>query len=171
MNRRGFVQSGLAAGAAVMAGRAVSAATDFLPIDEKNYRQFVTGHHGQVLLVDFWATWCAPCRQELPKLVAMAQDYRSKGVVLATISCDEPEKKPEALSFIEQKGAPAPYYIRSVDDADTFAGTIDQKWSESSSALPALFIYDRNGHRVQSFLGDTSIKVIQAAVDKALAAK
>ncbi|MGC2662112.1 MAG: TlpA disulfide reductase family protein [Bryobacteraceae bacterium] len=171
MNRRLFFQSGLAAGAAVLAGRAASAATDFLPINERSFRQLVTAHHGQVLLVDFWATWCAPCRQELPKLVAMAQGYRSNGVTLATVSCDEPEKKPEAISFIEQKGALAPYYIRNVDDADKFAATIDQKWSESSSALPALFIYDRNGHQVQSFLGDTSIKVIQAAVDKVLAAK
>lgn len=172
MNRREFFQSGLVAGAAVFTGKALSAApADFLPVDERSFPQLIAAHHGQVLLVDFWATWCAPCREELPQLVAMAQGYHSRGVTLATVSCDEPEKKPQAISFIQQKGAFAPYYIRNVDDADQFSATIDPKWSESSSALPALFIYDRNGHHVQSFLGATGMKAIQAALDKVLAAK
>lgn len=143
-------------------------ATDLSPVDERSFRQMVAAHHGQVLLVDFWATYCAPCREELPRLVAMVEGYRSKGVNFVTVSCDEPEQKAQALTFIRQKGAHEPYLIRQADDPDKFAAAIDPKWD---GALPALFIYDRNGRQAQSFVGDTSIKVVQAAVDKVLAGK
>lgn len=173
MNRRRFVQSGFLAGAAVVAAREgyAAGATDFLPLDERSYRQMVAAHHGQVLLVDFWATWCAPCREELPKLVSMSDGYRSKGVALVTVSCNDPEQKPQALSYIRQKGAPGPYYIRQVDDDDAFAAAIDPRWGKASGALPALFLYSRNGRQAQSFVGDTSMKVIQTAIERALAAK
>jgi thiol-disulfide isomerase/thioredoxin len=172
MNRRTFLQSGLLGGTAAVTARAVyAAATDFVPLDERSFRQMVSTHHGQSLMVDFWATWCAPCREELPQLVAMAEEYRSKGVTFITISCDYPEQKTQAFSYIRQKGAPGPYYIRQVDDDDKFVAAIDSKWSKSSGALPALFLYGRNGHLAESFVGATSMKVVRTALEKTIAAK
>jgi thiol-disulfide isomerase/thioredoxin len=170
MNRREFLQSSFLTGAATLTAGTLYAAgsTDLSPVDERSFRQLIAARHGQILLVDFWATYCAPCREELPKLVAMAEGYRSKGVNFVTVSCDYAEQKAQALTFIRQKGAPGPYFIRQVQDEDKFATAIDPKWD---GALPALFIYDRNGRQAQSFVGDTSIKVIQAAVDRVLAGK
>jgi thiol-disulfide isomerase/thioredoxin len=169
MNRRSFIQSGFLA---AMTARATYAGSgDFLPLDERSFRQMVSAHHGQVLIVDFWATWCAPCREELPQLVTMAEGYRSKGVTFTTVSCDYPEQKTQALSYIRQKGASGPYYIRQVDDDDKFVASIDSKWSKSSGALPALFLYDRNGRLAESFVGATSMKVIRTALDRSLATK
>jgi cytochrome c biogenesis protein CcmG/thiol:disulfide interchange protein DsbE len=171
MHRRAFLQSGFLAGAAALSVRAAYGAggNDLLPLDEQSFKKMVAAHHGQVLMIDFWATWCAPCREELPKLVAMADAYRPKGVTLITISCDDPEQKTQALSFIRQKGAPGPYYIRQVDDDDKFAAAINPKWNGDSGALPALFLYDRTGRQAHSFIGDTSMKIIQSAVEKLLA--
>jgi cytochrome c biogenesis protein CcmG/thiol:disulfide interchange protein DsbE len=173
VDRRRFFGSGFLAGAATLAARAGYGAgsTDLVSLDEHSYKQMVAGRHGQVLMVDFWATWCAPCREELPKLVAMAEAYRPKGVALITVSCNDPEQKAQALSFIRQKGAPGPYYIREVDDDDKFAASIDPKWSGDSGALPALFLYDRSGRQAQAFIGDTSMKIIQAALEKLLATR
>ncbi|HWF47920.1 MAG TPA: TlpA disulfide reductase family protein [Bryobacteraceae bacterium] len=169
MNRRAFIQSGFLA---AVTARAMSASsTDFLPLDERSFHQMVSAHHGQILMVDFWATWCAPCREELPQLVTMAQEYRSKGVTFVTISCDYPEQKTQALSYIRQKGAPGPYYLRQVDDDDKFVAAIDSKWSKSSGALPALFLYNRSGHMAESFVGATNMKVVRTALEKALATK
>ncbi|HEX4230953.1 MAG TPA: TlpA disulfide reductase family protein [Bryobacteraceae bacterium] len=172
MNRRKFLQSGLLAGTAAITARAMYAGpTDFLPLDEQSFRHMVDAHHGQVLMVDFWATWCAPCREELPQLVTMAQEYRAKGVGFVTISCDYPEQKTQAFSYIRQKNAPGPYYIRQVDDDDKFVAAIDSKWSKSSGALPALFLYDRSGRTAESFVGATNMKVVRTALEKTLAAK
>lgn len=137
------------------------------PLDEAAFRQMVASQRGHVLLVDFWATWCAPCREELPKLVGLYSIYRSKGLSFVTISCDEPEQQAQAAAFVEKQAAPKPYYIRRAADDDKFINAIDPKWS---GALPALFLFDRSGHQAQSFIGETDLKQLEDCIKKALAA-
>jgi thiol-disulfide isomerase/thioredoxin len=137
-----------------------------LPLNEQTFRQMVASHRGQVLLVDFWATWCAPCREELPKLVGLATSYRQKGLNFLTVSCDEPEQQAEAAAFVQRQGAPAPYYIRRAKDDDQFINSIDTKWS---GALPALFLFDRTGRQALSFIGETDMNQLEATIKKLLA--
>jgi thiol-disulfide isomerase/thioredoxin len=163
MNRRTFF-SGMAA---LSAGFLRAAPTDLLPLDEQGFQKMVAAHHGKVLLVDFWATWCVPCREELPKLAVLHGNYKTKGLDFVTVSCDEPEQKAQAAAFVRSKGAPGPYYIREAKNDDAFINAIDTKWS---GALPALFLFDRAGHQAQSFIGETSIQRVQSALQKLLAA-
>jgi thiol-disulfide isomerase/thioredoxin len=126
----------------------------------------VASHRGKVLLVDFWATWCAPCRDELPKLLAVYSSYRQKGLSFAAISCDEPEQEAQASAFVNKQGAPEPHFIRRAQDDDKFINAIDPKWS---GALPALFVFDRNGRQCQSFVGETNMKELEAVLNRLLA--
>jgi thiol-disulfide isomerase/thioredoxin len=142
------------------------AANALLPLDEQAFRRMVAGHRGRILLVDFWATWCAPCREEMPKLVALAGAQKRNGVDLVTISCDEPEQEMAAGQFVTRQGAPAPHYIRRAKNDDDFINAIDTKWS---GALPAVFIFDRSGKQVQSFVGETDPKLVETAVNRLLA--
>ena len=135
------------------------------PLDEAGFHQMVTSHRGKILLVDFWATWCAPCREELPKLVALHAAKKSKGFDLVTISCDEPEQEAEAAQFVTAQGAPPPRYIRRAKSDDAFIDAIDPTWS---GALPALFLFDRNGRPARSFIGETDIKQLGAYIDRLL---
>ena len=57
-----------------------------------------------MVLVDFWATYCKPCRAEMPELIKMANRLRAKGLVLLTVSADEPEQEAEAVKFAGQVG-------------------------------------------------------------------
>jgi len=153
---------------ASLAGMALSAAPGGLsPLDEQAFRQMAASHRGKVLLVDFWATWCAPCRDELPKLVALYSTYKSKGLVLAAISCDEAEQETQAAAFVTKQAAPLPHYIRRAKDDDQFINAVDPKWS---GALPALFLFDRNGRQALSFIGETNMTKLDDAIRRLLAA-
>ena len=156
----------IAAFGALLAARSkANSAVRLIPLDESGFRQMVASHHGKILLVDFWATWCAPCREELPKLAAMHASKKSKGLDFVTISCDEPEQEAEAAQFLAVQAAPEPYYVRSARDDDAFINAIDPKWS---GALPALFLFDRNGRQARSFIGETDLKQLAASIDNLL---
>lgn len=133
------------------------------PLDEAGYQRLLASSKSQVLLVDFWATWCIPCREEMPRLAALAA--RSRGLKLVTISCDEPEQEAGASAFLAKAGVAPPHYIKRVNDDDRFINSVDAKWS---GALPALFLYDRQGRLVKSYVGETDLAALEAALRKLL---
>lgn len=136
------------------------------PVDEASYPRMVAGYKGKVLLVDFWATWCVPCRKELPELVKLQAKLKARGLEIITISADEPETVNAAPKFLNDTGAAAlPAYVKRAKDDDKFIGALDQKWQ---GALPALFLYDKTGKKVQAFFGETPIAKIEAAIAKLL---
>lgn len=150
---------------ALLIAGAACALAQIQPLNEAAYQKLIAAHKGSVVLVDFWATWCKPCRAELPELVKLEARLRSKGLKLVTVSADEPEKQAEALKFVSQLGVPKPVYIRRANDDDKFIGFVDPKWT---GALPALMIYDKTGKRVRSFYGETPVKDVEAALAKLL---
>src|SRR5205823_4623400 len=74
------------------------------PVDESGYQTFLKSNHGKVTLVDFWATWCAPCRKEMPLVAKLENRLREKGFQLVTISADEPEQEGAAVAFLKKSG-------------------------------------------------------------------
>ena len=141
------------------------AAAGLQPVDEGRYRELVASQKGKVLLVDFWATWCDPCREELPQLAKLAARLPGRDFQLATISSDEPEQAADALKLLQADQIREPLYIKSAADNDHFINSIDPKWS---GALPALFLYDRSGRLARSFIGEVEMKDVEAAVRKLL---
>ena len=135
------------------------------PVDESGYRTMLKSNAGSVVLVDFWATWCAPCRKEMPVLAKLDERLRQKRFHLVTISADEPEAEAAAVDFLKKSGISGTAYLRRAKDDDKFIGSIDPKWS---GELPALFLYDRQGRLAKSFTGETEIAVIEAAIQKIL---
>ena len=133
------------------------------PVDEAGYSALLKSQAGRVVLVDFWATWCGPCRKEMPFLVSLASKLRAKGFTLVTVSADEPEQEKEALQFLKTSGVPLPGYLKTARDDDRFIRAVDPQWS---GAIPALFLYDKSGKKVQSFIGETPPATIEAAVRK-----
>jgi len=138
----------------------------FKPVDEASYPRLVAGFKGKVLLVDFWATWCVPCRVELPQLVRLQGKLKAKGLEVVTVSADEPETVQAAAKFLKDTGAAGlPAYIKRPKDDDLFISQVDSKWQ---GALPALFLYDKTGKKVQAFFGETPIATIENAILRTL---
>ena len=100
------------------------AAQTLTPIDEAGYQKLVSSQKGSVLVVDFWATWCKPCRAEMPQLVKLQQKLKAKGVKMVTISADEPEAEGTAKKFLAAykkagfKQAPTDYGPYAYDAAN-----------------------------------------------------
>ncbi|MDQ6708594.1 MAG: TlpA family protein disulfide reductase [Acidobacteriota bacterium] len=141
------------------------AASYLIPVDERKFDQVIHSQRGKILLIDFWATWCEPCREEMPKLAALQRGLGSKGLVLITISADEPNKARAAAAFLQESGISLPAYIKHADDDQRFIDSVDPKWS---GALPALFLYDRQGRKVESFIGEIDLRDVEKAVGLAI---
>ena len=140
-------------------------AADLKPVDEAGYAKVVAGAKGKVLLVNFWATYCVPCRKEMPQLVALEAKLRAQGFQFVTISADEPEQVQDAAAYLDKTKVAAPVYVRKAKDDDKFVAAIDAKWS---GALPASFLYDRTGKKVRAFFGEVKMAELEAAIKKLL---
>ena len=153
----------LTIGGAVAAAAALPAKLP--PLDEAGFQKLLSANKGKVILFDFWATWCEPCRAEMPVLAKMATQLAPKGVVVITISADEPEDNEIAVAFLKKSGFDGPSYLKMAKKDEAFINSIDPKWS---GALPAMFLYDRIGKKVKSFIGETEKSVLEAAISKLL---
>ena len=135
------------------------------PLDEAGFQKLTAAHKGKVVLYQFWATWCDSCRAEMPQLIKLNEKLKSRGFELVTISADDPEQDADAEKIIKQNRAPEPAYRKDTKKDEQFINAIDPAWS---GALPAMFLYDRNGRKVKSFIGETDTATIEAAVSKLL---
>jgi thiol-disulfide isomerase/thioredoxin len=121
---------------------------------------------GKVVVVDFWATTCIPCRKEMPNLVAMHKKYVKDGLAAITVSVDEdansPEVQAEALKFLRKVNAAFDNVI--LDEKPAF-------WQEKLrfGTVPCVFVFDRQGKWRQ--YKDTPYAEIEKVVVELLNAK
>ncbi|MFN2511825.1 MAG: TlpA disulfide reductase family protein [Pyrinomonadaceae bacterium] len=116
------------------------------------------------LLVNFWATWCDPCREEFPDLVKLDQQFRPKGLDMISVSLDDlADIKTGVPKFLQQMRATMPAYLLNVSDPDQIITTVDPKWS---GALPATFLYDADGKLVFKHFGRFKPLELRAAIEK-----
>lgn len=161
------MRSQIVAAIVLLVAAAAPAQQKLAPVDEAGMQKLLAANKGKVLLVNFWATWCVPCREEMPALVSLERKFASKGFKLALISADEREQEADARKFLQSKNAAFPAYLKQAKNDDKFINAIDPKWS---GALPATFIYDRAGKKVKSFIGEADMTAVEASLKKALQA-
>ena len=127
------------------------------------------GANSRPLLVNFWATWCDPCREEFPDLVKIDHEYRLRGLDFIAVSLDDlTEIKTEVPKFLREMRATMPAYLLNVPDPELAINAVDPKWS---GALPATFLYDAQGQVVFKHFGRVKPEELRAAIDKLMGAK
>ncbi len=116
---------------------------------------------GKVVVLDFWATWCPPCNEEMPYLLKISREYEAKGVVFVAVSHDEPAEAREVVTEYCQR-FPA---LR----AHAVFGNPEVGAAYLVRALPTLYVLDRQGKVVASRQGLASERYVRAKVEEALA--
>jgi thiol-disulfide isomerase/thioredoxin len=130
-------------------------------LDEQGWQNVRARYRGRVLLVNFWATWCDPCREEFPGIVRLYQDYRAQGLSVVAISMDEPESVPAIEKFLKAQGAQFGSYRHHFRDFSALVDSINKQWG---GGIPATFLYDPQGRLVQSWEGATPYGEFERAV-------
>ena len=101
----------------------------------------------QVTLVNVWATWCVPCRQEFPDLVRLERKHRDRGLRVLFVSTDFDSA--DAVKFLAEQGVGYLSLFKVGDDM-SFINGLSPKWS---GALPATFVYDADGRLIRFWEG------------------
>jgi len=134
-------------------------------ISLEDLQSLIKNRRGKPLLVNFWATWCAPCIEEMPGLVSLYESYREKMDFLA-ISADGISGTVDAVPAMMQKLRMIfPTKILRIDDQNRMIQAMDPQWP---GALPATFIYNPQGERKQSLIGGQSREEFETALRKIL---
>ena len=117
----------------------------------------LSDYQGQIVVVNFWATWCGPCKEELPRLGEIAQQYAAQNVAFILISIDEQKKLASVRDYIEQRKVTLPVWIgASIDILEQFSGT---------NIVPATLIVDEKGEIVRSINGEAQEEDVKQALD------
>lgn len=122
----------------------------------------LSDHRGEVVLLNVWASWCAPCRAEAPGLAALADEYAGRGVQF--VGLDTRDSDTAARAFVEKFGIPYPNVI----DRD---GRLQLLFSDTlpPQAIPSTLVIDRDGRVAGRVLGRASESTIRGLVDPLLA--
>ncbi len=107
----------------------------------------VRAQKGKVVVVDVWATYCLPCKQEFHNLVELNRSEAGRGLVCMSVSVDAAAKKEAALKFLQSQGAAFANFLL---DEDSSLWT--QRWGIET--IPTVFVFDREGRRAGKFTGD-----------------
>ena len=136
------------------------------PVTVRQLRDIVLGDSGKIVLLNAWASWCKPCRDEMPGLLRLGREYKDRGLDVILVAIDESEIVDSIDGPLLQKwGVDFPtYYARDSSD-DAFILGLNPEWN---GALPASFIYNGSGKLLEMMVGGRSYAQLKRKIAKAL---
>lgn len=146
---------------------ATNPAVKVTQIDDAKLKELVKPN-GKPLLVNFWATWCDPCREEFPDLVKIENDYRGK-IDVITISLDDiTDINTGVPKFLTEMKAEMPTYLLVSNDEGAVISTISKDWN---GGLPFTILYDEKGETIYFKQGKFNTETLKSSIEKSLTDK
>lgn len=108
-------------------------------------RSVFSEYQGKVLVLDFYATWCVPCRDSVPHLIGLQKQYKDQGLVVVGLNVGGPDDEQEVPGFAKEFGI---QYTLAKPDEDLARFLL-----AGSDGIPQTFVFDRQGQLVQRFVG------------------
>jgi thiol-disulfide isomerase/thioredoxin len=120
-------------------------ASNFSWIDAKGNTVSFDSYRGAVTLINFWATWCGPCRKEMPDLIALSKELANKNVKFIGVSVDRWSNTVNNVpAFVQEAGIPYQIIIANDDLLEAY---------DNPRSVPVTFIIDKEGTIAQKFIG------------------
>jgi thiol-disulfide isomerase/thioredoxin len=116
----------------------------------KEFEEALAKHKGQVVVVDFWATYCVPCRKEFHRLVEMHGKYGSEGLACISMTVDGLDAQQQALEFLQKQHAGFENFL--IDEKPRGATGWADRWGFDNP--PAVHVYGRDGKLIRKFVID-----------------
>lgn len=132
-------------------------APDFSVTDLSGQTLQLARYRGKVVLLNFWATWCAPCRSEIPRFVDLQNEYDREGFEIVGISLDDDPRLVHA--FYQQLRMNYPVAIGDAKLAEQYGGVL---------GLPVSFLIGRDGRIYAKYIGETDISLIEREIKSLL---
>lgn len=118
--------------------------------DRADLDSLIAKHKGNVVLVDYWASWCGPCRKMFPHTVMLSKKHQTAGLKVISVSLDDEDAREEVQKFLTEQNA-------TFDNLLSKGGGDDASFESfeiPSGALPCLRLFDRDGKLVKTFAID-----------------
>jgi thiol-disulfide isomerase/thioredoxin len=141
-----------------------AAGPEIQPATVEQLQRAVRVGGARVVLLNVWATWCAPCREEFPDFMRLRREYRERGLRLVLVSADIDSQLPAAREFLVAQGVDFLTYLKQGADMP-FIDSLDARWS---GALPVTLLYDGTGQKLWFHEGKTSYDSLKIRIDHAL---
>ena len=136
-------------------------------IDDAKFKELIKTS-GKPLLINFWATWCVPCREEFPDLVKIDADYRGK-IDFFTVSLDFVEEiNRDVPKFLSEMKAEMPAYLLVSEDENALISSTAKDWS---GGLPFTILYNEKGEIAYFKQGKFKPDVLRAEIEKVVTPK
>jgi thiol-disulfide isomerase/thioredoxin len=156
------------AGCAMMSGGNSTAPIPVspMPVSTESVQQSLEAYRGKVVILDFWATWCGPCRMEIPDFIALQNKYRDRGLEIVGVSIDpisprgNPGGAPAVAPFMKNNGIN--YTILMVNTPGALRGY------DVSQGIPTTYVLDRNGRIVKTYVGVRPRSVFESDINALL---
>jgi thiol-disulfide isomerase/thioredoxin len=139
------------AAAAGPANPQTKAPSDPVLVDAQGFQKIVEQHRGKPLLVNFWATWCEPCRDEYPMLIELAKQYAPKGLQVVGVSMDDDGDMILVRRFLARYKPVFPNYRKKPGDEAAFRQSVLAGWT---GTMPVSIFYTKDGRIAGSFMGE-----------------
>jgi len=128
-------------------------APDFSLPDLSGRQLALSGYRGKVVLLDFWATWCVPCREEIPRFVELQSKHRDQGLQILGVSMDD---GPEPVrDFYQQFKMNYPVVMGDAKTGELYGGVL---------GLPIAFMIGRDGRIYAKHIGATDVAVFEKEI-------
>ena len=112
---------------------------------DNNQRAQLADYKGKVVVLDFYATWCEPCRAETPRLVELQRQYAAQGLQVIGLNVGGEDDREQVPAYAKQFGIQYPLAFPDDDLADGYLA--------DNQNIPQAFVFDRNGNLLKRFVG------------------
>jgi len=144
----------------VTAAPSSAAGVDLSLPDLHGRERSLSDYRGRVVVLNFWATWCGACREEMPTLISVGHQYEARGVEVIAVSLDDPGSERKVAAFVDELGIDFPVWVGG--------STADLRRFGLEPALPGTVFIDRHGRIADRIVGTAGHAKLAAKLDALL---